>query len=223
MSETHYPVTPRTRLGRRPERGHYDRATVHGILDEALYCHLAVAPDGQPVAIPTIHVRVGETLYLHGSPASRSLRALERGVPVCVTVTLVDGLVLARSAFHHSMNYRCVMVFGRAHRVRDPAEKRRALEALVEHVVPGRGRDARAPDERELRFTRLLALPLAEASAKVRSGPPLDDPEDLALPIWAGEIPLALVPGPPRPDPALPPEREAPAYVTGYRREASQG
>lgn len=212
------PVTPRTELRRRPDRGRHDLATVHAILDEGLVCHVGFVAEGHPFVIPTAYARIGDTLYLHGSPANRMLRTLEKDVPVCVTVTLLDGIVLARSAFHTSMNYRSVLVLGHAHRVRDEAERRRALIALVEHVAPGRSRDVRLPSDEELAFTKVLALPLREASAKVRTGPPVDDEADLHLPHWAGVLPLPLVPGVPVADPDLHADVPAPAYVTGYRR-----
>jgi hypothetical protein len=194
--------TERTALRRLPERGRHDRATVDAILDEALICHLGlVDPEGRPFVIPTIHARVGDVLYVHGSPASRTLRtAAADTVEVCVTVTLLDGLVLARSAFHHSMNYRSVVVYGSATRVDDPAEKVAALEAVVEHVVAGRTAGCRAPNEKEVRGTLVLRVPLDEASAKVRTGGPLDDDDDLDLPVWAGHVPLRLVAGDPIPD-----------------------
>jgi nitroimidazol reductase NimA-like FMN-containing flavoprotein (pyridoxamine 5'-phosphate oxidase superfamily) len=203
---------------RRAERGRYDRATVHAILDEGLVCQVAFVAEGQPFAIPTAYARDGETLYLHGSPASRMLRSLAGGIPVCVGVTLLDGLVLARSAFHHSMNYRSVVVLGRARLVEEAEERLRAMRALVEHVAPGRWADTRRPSARELAQTCVLALPLSEASAKVRSGPPLDAEEDHALPYWAGVVPLRLVPEPPLPDPRLAPGIAAPAYAGCYRR-----
>ena len=216
--EDSYPVTPRTRVRRRAQRGRYDRASVHAILDEGLVCHVGFVADGEPLVIPTAYARVGETLYLHGSPANRMLQSLAGGLPVCVTVTLVDGIVLARSAFHHSMNYRSVVVLGHAHVVRDEAEKLRAMHALVEHVARGRWDDARPPSERELAQTLVLALPLALVSAKVRTGPPIDDDEDHALPCWAGVIPLRLLPAAPLPDPRLAPGSAAPAYALRYRR-----
>jgi nitroimidazol reductase NimA-like FMN-containing flavoprotein (pyridoxamine 5'-phosphate oxidase superfamily) len=216
-----YAVTPRTRVRRRAQRGRYDRASVHAILDEALVCHVGFVADGQPIVLPTAHARCGETLYLHGSPASRMLRSLAGGVPVCVTVTLLDGIVLARSAFHHSMNYRSVVVLGRAHAVADDAEKRLALRSLVEHVASGRSGDARPPSAQELAQTLVLAVPLVEVSAKVRTGPPIDSAEDLALPCWAGVIPLELVPGAPVADPGLAPQLPAPGYATRYRRPGS--
>jgi nitroimidazol reductase NimA-like FMN-containing flavoprotein (pyridoxamine 5'-phosphate oxidase superfamily) len=180
----------RTTVKRKAERGAYDAELIHAIVDEALICHVGFVHDGAPVVLPTIHARIGDTLYLHGSTANRMLRSLRDGVEACVTCTLVDGLVLARSVFHHSMNYRSVVVFGPARGVEDPGEKLAALEALVERLVAGRWSDARQPTEVELRQTLVVAVPLAEASAKVRTGPPLDDDEDYALPVWAGVIPL---------------------------------
>jgi nitroimidazol reductase NimA-like FMN-containing flavoprotein (pyridoxamine 5'-phosphate oxidase superfamily) len=210
------PPSPRTEVKRLPARARYDTETVHGILDEALVCHVGFVVDGQPVVIPTIHARRGDRLYLHGSPANRMLRILKRQVDVCVTVTLVDGLVLARSAFHHSMNYRSVVAFGPAREVTDPAEKMAAFRALVDHVAPGRWGDVRAPNEKEIRSTLVLVLALAEASAKVRTGPPLDDEADYALPVWAGELPLRTVPGPPVGDPRLAPGAVVPGHVTDW-------
>lgn len=187
----------RTTVRRLPKRGDYDRATINAILDEALICHIGFIAEGSPVVIPTIHARAGETLYVHGSAASRMLRTLREGVPACVTVTLLDGLVLARSTFHHSMNYRSVVIFGTAREVVDREEKLRALEAIVEHVAPGRSAVARPPNEEELRATMVLALPIEEASAKIRTGPPLDDADDYKLDVWAGVIPMRLVAGEP--------------------------
>lgn len=196
--------TPRTTVRRLAARGVYDREAIYAILDEALICHVGFAVPSengvQPVVIPTIHTRVGDTLYFHGSAASRMLRSLKNGLDACVTVTLLDGLVLARSAFHHSMNYRSVVVMGKGREVSDPEEKKRALDALVDHVVPGRNAVVRAPNELELRQTLVIALPLAEASAKVRTGPPVDDEEDYKLDVWAGVVPLRLVKGEPVPD-----------------------
>jgi nitroimidazol reductase NimA-like FMN-containing flavoprotein (pyridoxamine 5'-phosphate oxidase superfamily) len=177
------------RVRRLPERAHYDRATVHSILDEALICHVGFAQGEQPFVIPTIHARVGDVLYLHGSRASRTLGVLRDGVPVCVTATIVDGLVLARSVFHHSMNYRSVVALGVASEI-EGTEKLRALRAIAEHVAPGRWDDVRSPSEKELRATSVLRLPLDRVSAKVRTGPPKDDEEDLDLPVWAGVLPL---------------------------------
>jgi nitroimidazol reductase NimA-like FMN-containing flavoprotein (pyridoxamine 5'-phosphate oxidase superfamily) len=189
--------TPRTTLRRLPARGAYDRDTINAILDEAYICHVGFIADGQPFVIPTIHARVGDTLYLHGSAASRMLRSLRNGIDACVTVTLLDGLVLARSAFHHSMNYRSVVVLGKAGEITDRDEKLRALDAIVDHVVLGRSKIARAPNESEIRQTMVLSLPLTEASAKIRTGPPIDDEEDYALDIWAGVIPISLTKGEP--------------------------
>jgi nitroimidazol reductase NimA-like FMN-containing flavoprotein (pyridoxamine 5'-phosphate oxidase superfamily) len=210
--------TPRTTLRRLPARGHFDRATVNAILDEALVCHVGFVSEGQPFVIPTIHARVGEQVFVHGSAASRMLKTLQGGVPVCLTATLVDGLVLARSAFHHSMNYRSVVVLGDAIAVTEEGEKWDALHAIVEHVAPGRWSEVREPSPKELAGTLVLRLPIEEASAKVRTGPPLDDEEDYALECWAGVLPLRLTPGAPVPDPRMPEGRRLPASVTGYAR-----
>jgi len=210
--------TPRTTLRRLPARGHFDRATVNAILDEALVCHVGFVSEGQPFVIPTIHARVGEQVFVHGSAASRMLKTLQGGVPVCLTATLVDGLVLARSAFHHSMNYRSVVVLGDATAVTEEGEKWDALHAIVEHVAPGRWSEVREPSPKELAGTLVLRLPIEEASAKVRTGPPLDDEEDYALECWAGVLPLRLTPGTPVPDPRMPEGRPLPASVTGYAR-----
>jgi nitroimidazol reductase NimA-like FMN-containing flavoprotein (pyridoxamine 5'-phosphate oxidase superfamily) len=195
--------TERTKVRRLPSRGAYDTETIYAILDEALICHVGFAVDGQPFVIPTIHWRDGDTLYFHGSAASRMLRTLRGGVDACVTVTLLDGLVMARSAFHHSMNYRSVVVFGKAREVADREEKLRALERLVEHIAPGRSAEVRGPSESELRQTLVLALPLHEASAKVRTGPPVDDVDDYKLPVWAGVVPISIVKGTPVEDVTL--------------------
>jgi uncharacterized protein len=210
--------TERTKLKRLPKRGHFDRDTVYGILDEGFICHVGFAPQGQPFVIPTGYARVDDKLYIHGSQASRMLRTLSGGVDACVTVTIVDGLVLARSAFHHSMNYRSVVIFGRARIVEDPEEKMAALVALSEHIVRGRWADVREPNEEEFIKTTVLELPLVEASAKIRTGPPLDDEEDYALPTWAGVIPLSLQAGEPINDPRLPEGIEVPEYARNYRR-----
>ena len=197
MSNIVLEQTERTKVRRLPARASYDAATIHAILDEALICHVGFAMEGQPFVIPTIHWRDGDTLYFHGSAASRMLRTLRGGVDACVTVTLLDGLVLARSAFHHSMNYRSVVVFGKAREVTDRAEKLHALERLMAHITPDRAAAVRPPNESELRQTLVLALPLHEASAKIRTGPPVDDEEDAQLPVWAGVVPIALVRGEP--------------------------
>jgi nitroimidazol reductase NimA-like FMN-containing flavoprotein (pyridoxamine 5'-phosphate oxidase superfamily) len=211
-------TSARTSVRRHPERGAYDRETIDAVLDEALVCHLGFVHDGQPFVIPTIHARAGDVLYVHGSPASRMLRTAGDGVDVCVTVTLLDGIVLARAVYNHSMNYRSVVVLGRARKLEQPAEKLAALEAIVEHVLPGRSAEARGPSDKELAGTTVLALPLEEASAKVRSGPPKDFDDDVELPIWAGVIPLAHVPGEAEPAPDLPDAVALPPYVAAYRR-----
>jgi uncharacterized protein len=193
-------VTDRTRIKRMPKRGVFDRGAVYRILDEGFVCHVAFAVDGQPYAIPTGYARVGDAIYLHGSAASRMLRSLSAGLSVCVTVTLVDGLVLARSAFHHSVNYRSVVILGQARLVTDPDEKAAALRAFTNHIVPGRWEEVRPVTAQELLGTSVLVLPIEEASAKIRTGPPVDDEEDLEWPVWAGVVPLALQNGDPVPD-----------------------
>ena len=214
------PQTPRTTLKRLPQRGHYDRELIDRILDEGFICHVGFAVDGQPFVIPTGYARVGDSLVIHGSQASRMLRTLGKGIDVCLTVTLIDGLVLARSAFHHSMNYRSVVVFGRATRVSEPDEKLAALRALSDHMIPGRWDDVREPNQRETQLTTVLSLPLTEASAKVRTGPPLDDEEDYSLPVWAGVIPLSLVAAEPVDDPRMGANSEVPKYAVEYARPA---
>jgi uncharacterized protein len=205
--------TPRTKLRRKPSRGAHERAVIEAILDEALVCHVGIVDgDGSPVVTPTLHARLGSHVYLHGSAASRTLREAQDS-QVCVTATLLDGLVLARAAMHHSANYRSAMVFGRGEAIEDAAEKRRALEALVEKLIPGRWADARQPSEKELRATSVLRISLDEASAKVRSGGPLDDDADHELPVWAGTLGLRLVAGELEPDPLLAPGVERPGYV----------
>jgi uncharacterized protein len=211
--------TDRTTLKRLPKRGNYERDIVNAILDEGFICHVGFVVDGQPFVIPTGYGRVVDKLYIHGSQASRMLRTLAGGVDVCVTVTLIDGLVLARSAFHHSMNYRSVVVFGRAELVASREEKLAALFALSEHIIKGRWDDVREPSEQELAATTVLSLPLTEASAKIRNGPPLDDEEDYSLPVWAGVIPLQLIAVAPVPDPRLPEAIEIPQYARDYKRE----
>jgi uncharacterized protein len=208
--------TDRTTIRRQSQRASYERALVDALIDEALSCHVGFAVDGRPWVIPTIHARVDDTLYLHGAVANHMLRSLAGGVEACVTITLIDGLVLARSAFHHSMNYRSVMIFGRMTIVEDAAEKDAALHALVEHVVPGRTAEARPPSDSELRKTSVLRLPITEASAKVRTGGPIDDAEDLELPVWAGQLPLSTAYASPVAEPGI--TAAVPAYVTGYRR-----
>lgn len=211
--------TERTTLRRLPKRGFYDRKLIYSILDEGLICHVGFSVDGRPVVIPTGYARVDDQLFIHGSQASRMLRTLAGGVDVCVSVTLLDGLVLARSAFHHSMNYRSVVIFGRATQVDDPETKQSALFAFSEHIIRGRWNEVREPTKQELQATTVLSLPMNEVSAKVRTGPPLDDEDDYALPIWAGVVPLHLAAGVPVNDPRLAAEIQAPAYATNYSRE----
>jgi nitroimidazol reductase NimA-like FMN-containing flavoprotein (pyridoxamine 5'-phosphate oxidase superfamily) len=207
------PPTSRTRVRRSPKRGVYDREAIDAILDEALIAHLAFVDDGQPYAVPTIHARVGDEVLVHGSSASRALRTLAAGAPVCLTVTLLDGLVLARSAFHHSMNYRSVVLLGSARLLEGTDEKAAALEAFTEKLAPGRWDSIRWPTRQELKGTKVLALPIDECSAKVRSGPPIDDDEDYALDAWAGVVPLALTAGAPEPDPRLRAGIDQPEHV----------
>lgn len=210
--------TPRTQLVRKPDRGSYDRDTVHAILDEALICHIGFAVEGQPYVLPTTHARIEDRLYVHGSVASRMLKKLKGGTPVCVTVTLVDGLVLARSAFHTSMNYRSVVILGAATEVTDFEHKRSAFNALIEHVLPGRGAHIRAPTDQEMRATSVLCLPITEASAKARTGGPVETEADYALPCWAGVVPLALQAQAPIPDARLAPGTPLPREVAFYTR-----
>jgi nitroimidazol reductase NimA-like FMN-containing flavoprotein (pyridoxamine 5'-phosphate oxidase superfamily) len=217
-SMTTFPQTSRTNLKRLPKRGHFDRDTVYAILDEGFICHIGFVVDGQPFVIPTGYARVDDNLFVHGSQASRMLRTLANGIDACVTVTLVDGLVLARSAFHHSINYRSVVVFGRATLVEDRKEKDSALFAFSEQVIRGRWNDVREPTESELKQTTVLRLPLTEASAKVRTGPPIDDEEDYSMSTWAGVIPLRLVADQPIADPRLPAGIEPPFYALEYKR-----
>ncbi len=218
MSDSHTP-TSRTRLVREPQRAVYDRAAAYKILDEGFICHVGFVIDGQPFVIPTGYGRIGDNLYIHGSSASRMLRNLDQGIPVCVTVTLLDGLVLARSIFNHSMNYRSVVVLGTAVAVRDPEEKLEALRLLSEHIIPGRWEDSRQPNEKELKATLALRLPITEFSAKVREGDVVDDEEDYSFPTWAGVIPLNMVVGAPVDDSRLLPGQQVPEYAVNYSRK----
>jgi len=218
MSE-HQAPTARTRVVREPHRGVYDRAAAYQILDEGFICHVGFVLDGQPFVIPTAYGRVGDNLYIHGSAASRMLRNLDKGISVCVTVTLLEGLVLARSIFNHSMNYRSVVVLGTAMAVAQPEEKLEALKSLSEHILPRRWAESRQPNEKELKATLVMRLPIEEFSAKVRQGPPIDDEEDYSFPTWAGVIPLEMVPGAPENDPRLDPKTPVPAYVRRYSRK----
>jgi nitroimidazol reductase NimA-like FMN-containing flavoprotein (pyridoxamine 5'-phosphate oxidase superfamily) len=208
--------TARTTLKRLPKRGSHEREVINEILDEGFVCHVGFVADGQPFVIPTGYARIDDNVIIHGSQASRMLRNLGQGIDVCVTVTLIDGLVLARSAFHHSMNYRSVVIFGRAAMLENREEKLAALFALSEHMVPGRWKDVREPNEAELQQTTVLSLPISEASAKIRTGPPLDDEEDYDLNIWAGEIPIKLTAGAPIADPRLPNEVQVPQNLRDF-------
>jgi hypothetical protein len=210
--------TERTKVRRLPERGKYDSESVYGILDEAFTCHVGFVVESQPYVIPTGFARVNDTLYIHGSAASRMLRTLADGVQVCVTVTLIDGIVMARSGFHSSMNYRSVVILGRATQVEGRDEKLAALAAFSEQVMPGRWQDLRETTDAELKGTLVLSLPLEEVSAKVRTGPPKDDEEDYALPLWAGVVPLKLTAGNPINDPRLATGIEPPGYARNYKR-----
>ena len=218
MSEPQNP-TSRTRVVREPDRAVYDRAAAYQILDEGFICHVGFVVDGQPFVIPTSYGRKDANLYIHGSAASRMLRNLDSGIPVCVTVTLLDGLVLARSIFNHSMNYRSVVVLGTAVAVKDPAEKLEALRLLSEHILPSRWDDSRQPNEKELKATMALRLPIREFSCKVRQGPPIDDEPDYAFPTWAGVVPLTMETGIPISDARLDPAFEVPEYARNYSRK----
>ncbi|MEX0651496.1 MAG: pyridoxamine 5'-phosphate oxidase family protein [Actinomycetota bacterium] len=211
--------TPRTRVRRLPELGVYERERVHAILDEALYCHLSwVGEDGDPRVIPTIHARIDDTLYVHGSSASSTLRAIKHGLPVAIAVTIVDGIRFARSMFEHSMNYRTVIVYGTVEEVTDPDELAQVFDVITDHVAPGRSADARRPNDDELRQTTFVKVTLDECSAKVSEGFPEEPEDDLALDVWAGILPLRTVPGEPVPDPLLREGAETPGYVTGWKR-----
>jgi len=213
-----HPPTERTRVIREHERGVYDRETAYKILDEGFICHVGFVQDGQPFVIPTGYGRIGDALYIHGSAASRMLKKSNTGIPVCATVTLLDGLVLARSIFNHSMNYRSVVILGKATIVDQPQEKLEALRLLSEHIIPGRWAESRLPNERELKATSILRLPIEEFSCKVRQGDVVDDADDMSFPVWAGVLPLPVVPGVPIPDKHLDPKIALPNYVKSYSR-----
>lgn len=212
-----FAVTERTRVKRVHERGRYDRETVHAILDAGIICHMGFAVDGKPFVVPTAYWREDDTVYVHGSSASRTLRALEGGIETCIAVTHLDGLVLARSGFHHSINYRSVMIFGTAELVEDSGEKMAALEAFMARIAPGRWDEVRPPDDQEFKATMVLRVPLEEVSAKVRTGPPVDDDEDYALACWAGVVPLGVATGDPVPDPKLRDGIPAPDYALSFK------
>ena len=215
---SNFPVTGRNRVRRMPRRGHYDRATVHAIVDEALVCHVAFTIDGVPTVIPTLHARRGDELLLHGAKTSRLLQHVGAGNPVSVAITLIDGIVLARSVFHSSMNYRSVVIHGAGRLIESPEEKLAALEAFSEHIARGRWTEARHPSKKELKATSVVAIPIEVAAAKVRTGPPIDEDEDYAMPVWAGVLPLALRPGTAIPDPRLDGAVDLPRYLRHYRR-----
>jgi nitroimidazol reductase NimA-like FMN-containing flavoprotein (pyridoxamine 5'-phosphate oxidase superfamily) len=222
MSTPSFAPTPETTLRQHPERAAFDHAFVHAVFDEALYCHVGFVADGRPFVMPTIHARVGETLYLHGAGASRLMQAIASGEDICITATLLDGLVLARSWFAHSMNYRSVVAFGRGRLVTDLVEKARALRAIVEHVAAGRSREARPPTPKEMQATAVVAFTIERASGKSRRGLPKDQAADYELPVWAGELPLGQIVLPPVADPRVPEGVVVPASVTGYRRPGAQ-
>ncbi len=213
-----FPQTQKTRIHRLPKRGHYDRETIYQIIDEALICHVGFVENGQPFVIPTNFARVEDTIILHGAPASRMLKHIAAGNPVCIETTIVDGLVLARSVFHHSVNYRSVVLFGTGRLLEDDQEKMAALKAVVEHLIPGRWSEARLPNPKELDATLVVSIKIDEASAKLRTGLPGDDEEDYALPLWAGVLPLQILPQAPIRDERLPAETPVPAYVASYKR-----
>ncbi|SRR5271166_261307 len=215
--------TARTRVKRIPKRAAYDRDAIYSVLDTALVCHVGFAIDGQPYVIPTLHVRIADRLYIHGSAASRMLGAAAEGTPLAVTVTHIDGLVLARSAFHHSVNYRSAVILGAAHLVADPAEKFAVMKGLIDHVAPGRWDHIRQPNDKELAATSVLSIPIVEASAKLRSGDPLDDEADYALRIWAGQIPFSTRTLTPVADARVDASIPVPAHVTEYRLPANRG
>jgi nitroimidazol reductase NimA-like FMN-containing flavoprotein (pyridoxamine 5'-phosphate oxidase superfamily) len=218
MPDNEIKRTTRTKLKRIPKRGAFDRETMYKILDEAFICHIGFSVDGKTFVIPTAYGRSGDTLYVHGSAASRMMREMSKGIDVCITVTLVDGLVLARSAFHHSINYRSVVIFGNAEIVTDEAEKNDALFAFTEHLIPNRWDEIRAPDSKELKATTVLKLKITEASAKIRTGDPVDDAEDYNLDVWAGVIPLKIKAEKPIDDALLKENITAPDYTQNYQR-----
>ena len=215
--------TALTRVKRLPKRASYDRDAIYSILDSALVCHVGFAIDGQPYVIPTLHVRIADRLYIHGSAASRMLGAAAEGAPIAVTVTHIDGLVLARSAFHHSVNYRSVVILGAATLVTDPVEKFAVMKGLIDHVAPGRWHHIRHPNDKELGATSVLSIPIVEASAKIRSGDPIDDEADYALPIWSGQVPFATSTLTPVADARLDASTPMPAHVSEYQLPANRG
>jgi len=217
-----FPKTPRSRLKRMPERGHYDEETLFSVLDAGLICHVGIAPEGQPVVIPTLYGRMGDEIILHGAKASRLLKYVRDGGTVCITVTEVNAMVLARSVFHHSMNYRSAVVFGHGRIVDDPEEKVRALAAVSEQLLPGRWEDARGPNKKELKATTVVAVKIEEASVKIRTGPPGDDDEDYDLDVWAGLLPLKQVRGQPEPDPLLKAGVPLPDYLATKNSESGR-
>jgi nitroimidazol reductase NimA-like FMN-containing flavoprotein (pyridoxamine 5'-phosphate oxidase superfamily) len=211
-----FPKTARNNVKRLPERGHYDAATIYPIVDAALICHVGFALDGQPYVIPTLHARHNDTILLHGAKGSRLLRHIQSGGEVCITITLIDGIVLARSVFHHSINYRSVVLFGKGAVIADDQLRLQALEAFTERLIPGRWQDVRLPNALELKQTTIVAVPIESASAKLRTGPPGDEDGDLDLPVWAGVLPLRQIAGAPMADPQLKPGVELPDYIRHF-------
>lgn len=218
ISNTHFTPTPRTQVKRAPKRANYDKETAYNIIDEALYCHVGFVANQHPMVIPTIHVRIDNQLYIHGSTASRMIRTLQSGVPVCITITLLDGLVLARSAYHHSMNYRSVVILGTMSTITDPTQKSNIFNAFVEHVAPNRSQTVRPPNTQEKKATSIMAIDLNEVSAKIRTGPPIDDEPDYQLSVWAGVVPLSLQATAPIPDDRLMPNTSCPENIQHYQR-----
>jgi nitroimidazol reductase NimA-like FMN-containing flavoprotein (pyridoxamine 5'-phosphate oxidase superfamily) len=214
-----FPVTDLNKVQRLPKRGHYDKDVIYPIIDEALICHVGFVQDNQPFVIPTIHARLNDSLILHGAIANRMLKHIQAGNPICVTITLIDGLVIARSVFHSSMNYRSVVLFGKGRKIESDVEKLQALEAITEHIARGRWQDARLPTKKELDGTTVITMPIESASAKVRTGPPIDDEEDYQLPIWAGVVPLEQVAQAPIFDPKLSNGIDVPEYLLNYKRK----
>ncbi len=215
---TDFPILPKNKIKRKPDRGHYDKETIYQILDEGLICHVGLIQDNSPLVIPMNYARQGDTILLHGAPGSRLLQAIKNGAEACVTVTLVDDLVLARSVLHHSMNYRSVVFFGRGTLVEEYNQKKEAFKTIVDHIIPGRWDDARQPSDKEIKQTYVVAIPINEASAKIRGGPVVDEEEDYALPVWAGLLPLGLNPAEPVSDERLDKNIQLPAYIKNYTR-----
>jgi nitroimidazol reductase NimA-like FMN-containing flavoprotein (pyridoxamine 5'-phosphate oxidase superfamily) len=213
-----FSITRRNKIKRLPERAHYEKSTIYSIIDEALYCHVGFIQENQPFVIPTLHARMEDNIILHGSKISRLMQHLHAGNSICISITILDGLVLARSAYHHSMNYRSVVLFGRGNPVQSDEEKRIALQALMDHMMPGRWNDVRKPSQKELNATAVISIPIDDASAKIRTGPPIEDEQDDDFPIWAGQIPMYQGFSPPQSDPKLKGVIPIPEYISQYMR-----